>query len=252
MKIQYASDLHLEFRENRELLVARPLRPEGDILILAGDIVPFIKMYEYADFFDYISEHFNMTYWLPGNHEYYHSDISERSGHLYEKIKDNVVLVNNTSIQTGNLNLVFSTLWTLISPANQFELIIRYSDFHVIQDNGKLLSIQKYNAKHSQCISFLKEEFTRQKQGKLIVVTHHLPTFMNYPEKYKGDALSEAFATELSDLIETAEPDYWIFGHHHSDKGNFNIGKTRLITNQMGYVMYNEHKGFDAGKIIEV
>jgi predicted phosphohydrolase len=199
-----------------------------------------------------VSNNFGFTYWLPGNHEYYHSDISERSGYLNEKIRDNVFLVNNTFIQTGDVKLIFSTLWTSISLPNQFELQLRYSDFHVIRNRGIKLSVDQYNLLHDRCLSFLKEEFTREKQGKMIVITHHMPTFKNYPEEFKGNAMNEAFAVELSDLIKAAEPDYWIFGHEHDNKGNFTIGKTRLITNQLGYVMYNENKGFNEGKIIVV
>jgi predicted phosphohydrolase len=252
MKLQYASDLHLEFPENKELLRIKPLKPEGDILLLAGDIVPFSQMCEHSDFFDYLSGHFDLTYWLPGNHEYYHSDLSERSGYLNEKIRDNVFLVNNTSIQTGNVNLIFSTLWTKISPSNQFEMQLRLSDFHVIRNSGKGLSVDHYNLMHERCLTFLKEEFARKKQGTMIVITHHMPTFMNYPEEFKGDAINEAFAVELSDLIKAAVPDYWIFGHEHTNRNEFNIGKTRLISNHLGYVRYNEHKGFDEGKTIVV
>ena len=39
MKIQYASDLHLEFRANREWLRENPLEVTGDILLLAGDVM---------------------------------------------------------------------------------------------------------------------------------------------------------------------------------------------------------------------
>jgi predicted phosphohydrolase len=252
MKVQYASDLHLEFPDNKELLRIKPLKPEGDILLLAGDIVPFSQLHEHSDFFDYVSNNFNFTYWLPGNHEYYHSDISERSGYFNEKIRDNVFLLNNTSIQTGNVKLIFSTLWTRIGLSNQFEIQLRYSDFHVIRNSGLRLSVDQYNLLHDRCLSFLKEEFTKEKPGKMIVISHHMPTYKNYPEEYKRSALNEVFAVELSDLIKAAEPDYWIFGHEHGNKGDFTIGRTRLITNQMGYVMYNENKGFDNSKVIVV
>ena len=133
MKLQYASDLHLEFPENKEFLKRNPLLPGSDILLLAGDIVPFAVMDEHADFFSYISDTFKTTYWIPGNHEYYYSDISDRTGSFKEKIKDNLFLVNNVSVIQENVNLIFSTLWTYLSPVNQFEIRQRLSDFHTIK-----------------------------------------------------------------------------------------------------------------------
>ncbi|MFZ0281828.1 MAG: metallophosphoesterase [Bacteroidales bacterium] len=252
MKFQYASDLHLEFPENKAFLRKNPLKPEGDILLLAGDIVPIINMYEHIDFFDFVSDHFESTYWLPGNHEHYHSDIKDRFGYLNEKIRENVFLVNNTSIVIKDITLIFSTLWTRITARYQSEIHKTLSDFRVIRSGGRLLTVGQYNLIHDQCISFLKMELSKEKKSRNIVVTHHTPTFLNYPEEFRGDALNEAFAVELSELIETFQPDFWIFGHLHSNNNDFKIGKTRLVTNQLGYVMFNEQKGFNTGKIIEV
>ena len=107
MTIQYASDLHLEFSQNSVFIKSNPIEPKGEILLLAGDIVPFNVMHKHADFFSYLSDHFKYVYWVPGNHEYYNSDLVDRCGMLHEKIKDNVFLVNNTSMVHEDVQFIF-------------------------------------------------------------------------------------------------------------------------------------------------
>lgn len=252
MKLQYASDLHLEFPENKEFLKRNPLLPDGDVLLLAGDIVPFAVMHKHTDFFNFISDSFKTTYWIPGNHEYYYSDIASRSGTLYEKLKDNLFLVNNVSVNLENVKLIFSTLWTSISPGNQFEIRQRLSDFHTIKHNKKGLTTDHYNLMHEQCRSFLIEEISEGGAEKRVIVTHHVPTLRNYPVKYKGDSLNEAFAVEMHDEILESDASFWIFGHHHCNQPDFHIGSTILKTNQLGYVIFNENRDFDTKKSITI
>ena len=38
MKIQYASDLHLEFADNRNFIEDGGIEPMGEVLVLAGDV----------------------------------------------------------------------------------------------------------------------------------------------------------------------------------------------------------------------
>jgi predicted phosphohydrolase len=233
-------------------LKRHPLQPGGDVLLLAGDIVPFAIMDRHADFFNYISDNFEITYWIPGNHEYYHSDISERSGSFNEAIRSNVFLVNNITVVRENIKFIFSTLWTKISPEKQFEIRQRLSDFHAIKHNRKGLTPDHYNFLHEQCRSFLNGEISNAGPEKRVIVTHHVPTFLNYPEKYKGDSLNEAFAVEMYDDVLRSAADLWIFGHHHCSIPDFQIGKTSLVNNQLGYVKYNECSGFESKKIITI
>ena len=245
MKIQYVSDLHLEFNENAKYLKEHPLVPAGDILILAGDIVPFAVMDKFKDFFDYCSDNFLATYWIPGNHEYYYFDIATKSGVLNENIRSNVHLVNNVSIKQNDTKLIFSTLWSKIQLINQWQIEQNLSDFHVIKHHQNRFTAAHYNQLHDESLSFITNELQNNKQAKNIVVSHHVPTYLNYPEQYKGDVLNEAFAVELYDMIEANGPDYWIYGHSHHNTYDFKIGSTSLITNQLGYVQRNENKHFN-------
>jgi predicted phosphohydrolase len=252
LKIQFASDLHLEFPENRQFLRKNPLKPMADVLVLAGDIVPFVLMDEQHDFWKYISDHFQLCFWVPGNHEYYHSDINGKSGKLDEKIMDNVYLVNNTAINWMDCRLIFSTLWTNIGPRNAFAIRQGMNDFHVIKNKGALFTPDHYNALHQEAVIFLRHELDASQQHKNLVFTHHVPSLMNYPTQYKGSVLNEAFAVELHGMIEATQPDYWIYGHSHANTPEFCIGKTRVCTNQLGYVRHNEHKTFRQDAIISL
>lgn len=249
-KIQYVSDLHLEFPKNNDFLKANPLLPSGDILILAGDIVPFAVMDKHQDFFSYLADNFQFTYWIPGNHEYYYFDVAEKSGVLWEEIRTNVVLLNNTVVHLQDTKLIFSTLWSKISPVNQWNVERGLSDFYVIKYKGNRLTSEVYNQLHTDSINFINQELQLENRGKTIVVTHHVPTFMNYPEIYKGSKINEGFAVELFDTIETSSIDYWIYGHSHHNTTDYKIGDTQMLTNQLGYIHHNENLLFNPDKNI--
>ncbi len=248
MKIQYASDLHLEFLENKSFLTHRPLQAIGDVLILAGDIVPFAVIDRHKDFFSYISDHFEISYWIPGNHEYYYFNMKDKETILNEKIKENVYLVNNVAIDHKDIHFIFSTLWSKISKQNELYIERGMSDFHVIKKDELYFSVKDFNCLHEESLSFISSELQKKQDKKQIVATHHLPTFINYPERYKSSILNEAFAVELKNLIEETKPEAWIYGHSHYNTPEFKIGNTQMLSNQLGYVKQNEHKSFICNK----
>lgn len=251
MKLQYCSDLHLEFPDNKEYIQDNPIEPTADILILAGDIVPFAVMDKHNDFFDYISRNFKMTYWIPGNHEYYYYN-ADSSNFLETKIRENIFLVNNCVKEISGVNLIFSTLWSNISEEKRWTIQQSLSDFKVIKYKDHLFNVDDYNTLHKESLEFIQNALAIKSENKTIVVTHHAPTFINYPPKYINSNINEAFATNLTDFIEDSNIDYWIYGHHHSNIGEFQIGNTKLVTNQLGYVKYNENGGYNNKAIISL
>ena len=246
MLIQYVSDLHLEFPQNKKFLKQNPLQPKGEILLLAGDIIPFAVMDEHQDFFDFVSDNFKTTYWIPGNHEFYNSDINSKPWKLNEQIRENVFLVNNVSVLQKGIKFIFTTLWSEIKPANAWQIERNLNDFHLISFDKNRFTSEHFNQLHFKSLDFLKSELDSSQDKKTVIVSHHVPTFYNYPEEYKNSPLNEAFAVELFDLIENLQPDYWIYGHTHVNTTGFNIGKTQLLTNQLGYVEYKEHFSFQS------
>lgn len=253
MKIQYCSDLHLEFRENREYLEENPLPVLGDVLVLAGDILLFRDLEKHGSFLDRMTDQFERVYWVPGNHEYYHSELTDRCGTLNECIRSNLFLVNNVTVVDHGVRFVFSTMWSKINQQNAWYIENAMSDFHVIRYRGRRFETDDFNRLHEESLAFIRQQITVPTDAKTVVVTHHVPTFLNYPPQFKNSPLNGAFAVELHDLIQDSSIDYWIYGHHHGHIPNFNIGKTTLLTNQLGYVKYGEHPEFgEQGWVVEV
>ena len=244
MIVQYCSDLHVEFPENQTYLARTPPIPVGDILLLAGDVVCFRDLIKARAFIDFISDHYSAVYWIPGNHEYYGSDIADLPNPLWENIRSNVHLVNNQVVDRGGVRFVFSTLWSRISPLFEWDIQRSISDFSAITSRGKRFTVQDFNLLHEESLEFLKNAIQQAGDSPTVVVTHHVPTLMNYPRLYKSSPLTEAFAVELFNLIDLSSPSWWVYGHHHINTPAFKLGQTTMLTNQLGYVHFQEHGSF--------
>lgn len=252
MKIQYCSDLHLEFPKNNKHMKKHPLEVMGEVLILAGDILPFALHKMQTGFIDAIADQFEMIYWIPGNHEYYSFDAATVANPLLEKIRSNVWMVNNQVVTYKEVKIIASTLWSKIDVLNALEVQRSISDFFSIKWEGQKFTTRQFNDLHKQSIAFLENAFKETRGEKTIVATHHVPTLYNYPNKYRNSPLNNAFVTELHDLIHDCGAQYWIYGHHHENTPAFTIGNTTLITNQLGYVAHYEYGSFRRDAVVEV
>jgi len=243
VRIQYCSDLHLEFDQNSRYLSEFPLKVTGDILILAGDIVPFHDEFLNHSFFRYISDKYRQIFWVPGNHEYYYSDMSDFNFSSGVKILGNIRIVDNSVIDFEGIRFVFSTLWSKISTKNKKYIETGVSDFECITKNNKKFTVADFNKLHNESLDFLQEA-TNGKPGKTVVVTHHLPSPLCNKESYQKSNINEAFCSDLTDLIANSNAAFWIYGHSHFNQKPVYSGNTILLTNQLGYIQLGEMEGF--------
>ena len=243
MRVQYCSDLHLEFEQNNKFLTDTPLTVCGDILILAGDIVPLHDEFLSNSLFRYISKNYRQTFWVPGNHEYYYADIAEFDFSSGLNLLGNISIVNNTEIEFDGIRFIFTTLWSKIERLNEKYIEQSVSDFECIKINKKKFTVSDFNELHNESLKYLKLA-TDHKTDKTVVVTHHLPSPLCNKDAHKKSIINEAFCVDLTEFIEDCNVAFWVYGHSHHNQKPVIIGKTIMLTNQLGYVELNEKDGF--------
>ena len=252
MRIQYASDLHLEFVTNRNYLRLFPLEVTGDILVLAGDI-QYLKVGYVADpFWDWASVNYRQVIVALGNHEFYHGhDIREVSTSTIIYIRENVRAYYNAGVTIDDVEFIVSTLWAHIEPIDFFIVSHSVADFSQILCKGKYLTPDMFNEEHSRCLAFIKKAVADSKARHKVVVTHHVPSMLLTAPEFRDSRINGAFTVELGDFIADSGIDCWIFGHSHRNIDE-TIGSTCCVSNQLGYVRSNEHHSFDPRKMIEI
>jgi len=243
VRIQYCSDLHLEFEKNSKYLIKHPLIISGEILILAGDIVPLHDEFLNNPFFNFISDNYKHVFWVPGNHEYYYRNIFDFGNSFSFKLRDNITVLNNVELQIEDIHFIFSTLWAKISKKNEKYIEINVSDFECITNNDKKFKVSDFNKLHDESLDFVKQSTVAGK-NKTVIVTHHLPSFLCNKHVHRKSIINEAFSVDLTDFIEKSNLSFWIYGHSHFNQKPLHIGRTILLTNQLGYIQQNEQDGF--------
>ena len=248
MKAQIISDIHLEFGVREFDFSA------CDLLILAGDIHLGIKGFEW------ISEKVKNipVIYVLGNHEYYKHSYPKLIYNIRKATEgSNIHVLENGSLIIDGVTFHGMTLWT------DFELYgnpriagslcqQRMNDYKLIRRDpsySKLRSIDTHVI-HKESKKWLIESLGKSKTKTNVVVSHHAPSIESIPIQYRGDLISAGFASNLEDLIQEHQPDFWIHGHLH-DAFDYTIGKTRVICNPFGYPD-EKSKGYKEKLVVDI
>lgn len=262
MKIQIASDLHLEFLSRTRSAEFSLHDVDADVLVLAGDISSAPDGVSWAGSTEVTQD----VIYVPGNHEYYgkhlHKTALAMRG-MAEPI-DWLHLLDNDEVVIGNVRFLGTTLWT------DFELngkdAVRRSlaaaanylnDFRSIRFGSTgWFTPQDSVVLHRAAVEWLTEKLGQHFDGPTVVVTHHCPHPRSVSERFQGDLLSPAFCSDLSTLIEEYRPELWVHGHTH-DEFDYVVpwsdgsGGTRIVCNPCGYPGERED-AFQLDKVVVI
>jgi len=248
MKVKLISDLHLEFSQFSITY------DNEDILIIAGDISPYINMS--LNFVkNYLNKYPNtIVLYILGNHDYYGRSIQETNTFWESIVLDNFYYIQNQSIVIDGIRFFGSTLWTDMDNFNSNTVNIAkkiINDYHLIKGptiKSNFLPLHSYKIHNESKMELIK--CLDESKEPVVVITHHLPSYKSIADKYKHLPANGSFASNLDDLVERA---YMFFHGHTHTSFDYHIGNTRVICNPRGYCDRSpENKNFDPHLIIEI
>ena len=160
MRIQYMSDLHMEFAENSRYIKHNEFPVTGDVLVSAGDtfylnntVAPLSKFWKWA------SANYRQVLLVPGNHEYYQfCDVMERGLQWKWMLKDNVGIYQNQVVRIDNTDFILSTLWSNIPAQDEYFVWKGLNDFRQTKYKGKLIQVNEYNQLHKRGGEYGRED----------------------------------------------------------------------------------------------
>jgi predicted phosphodiesterase len=227
MRIQPLSDLHLEFDDDGGEAFAGSLPVAGDVLVLAGDIVPLGSLDRAREVFGWFCRRFPQVVYLPGNHEYYGTSPAAATALLATCARElsNLRLLDGATAEIDGTRFVGATLWF---PRTPDEDLFRssLSDFALIEG-----FVPWVHTTHAAQLDFLRNNV---RSGD-VVVTHFVPHPRSIAPQYAGDPLNRFFVAEdAAPLVERAGARLWIHGHTHV-AFDYRVGDTRVVCNPRGY-----------------
>ena len=244
MKVQIASDLHLELLRRdprlRSWQVVEPA-PNATLLILAGDIHQGAAAVE--AFVDWPVP----VLIVPGNHEAYESSIETSLAAMRAAAEGTQVRVLQREVAViEGVRFVAATLWSDPAVMGEREAAARVALLQTMVDYRLIatdrpdanpqdrLTIDETTDHHRRDRAWLESTLNQNFDGPTVVITHHLPSQRSIAPRYAGSLSNAGFVSELDSLMGAKRVQLWIHGHTHSSF-DYTVAGTRVVCNPRGY-----------------
>ena len=216
LRIQYASDLHLEHYD--KVAFQPMLKPVAPLLALVGDL-GHPERSTYRDLIQYCSRNWRHVFVIAGNHELY-SSVKRPAEQLLAQCESivsefaNVHFMNRRRVECEGVTFLGATLWTNLT--GHEDIARRYmSDYrHIYNTDGRQVEPEDTTAWHLRDRNWIREQLESCK-GPTVILTHHLPMRDLISEKYNDDPLNVCFATDCTEFVRPPVAAI-ICGHTHT------------------------------------
>lgn len=229
--VQLMSDIHLEYKDLSHIsditdkdemnnFFLTIITPSAPMLMLCGDVgQPFTRIYR--QFMEFCSNNFERVFVVAGNHEYFGERgmeaVDRQIGSIADDYPNLYYLNNDVKKLTDQWEIIGTTLWTNI-PVEHRDYIKRcMNDYDHIIANGKPITPNFISGLFHKNLELVKRLVEERPHKKLIIMSHHLPSFKAIAPEYKDSLINYAFASDLDEFIrEHPNIKKWCFGHTHS------------------------------------
>jgi predicted phosphodiesterase len=256
MKVQIASDLHIEYKNEKDVDPFDYIIPSAEILILAGDIGSCYRYSQLRNFLKKLCPEFKIVLYVPGNHEYYYIPNTTRRmpiefmNHMIHSLSiliPNLIILDRSSVIIGNICISGCTLWSNPKVA----MPGFYTRLHG-------MDVEKYKGKFETDLTFVNEiiAYCKEKKHELVMVTHYCPhEYIALTEEHGYDSgkdeLRSLYMTDLTHLMDQKSIKLWIYGHTHINFNMISQLGTKIVSNQKGKLKNNVYD-FSEQFIVEI
>ena len=259
MKIDYISDLHIDFYLDYEAYDFDTLettklhrifdKRAGEVLVIAGDIGHYNSQNIF--FLKVLREYYGYekVFLVLGNHDYYLLQEKMRKRYNYSSFErvyemnklcgelDGVHLLSGDIVEYRGAKFGGSALWYDGSYMQRLDITMNKEKINDLWkrkmlDARKIYGINRFDSLYRSEIEKLHGIYDKCD----VILTHVNPSIdpRHAPAKYMLDKINGFYSFDGDYYVANSTAKFWVFGHVH-DRIEYEINGTKVVSNPLGY-----------------
>lgn len=273
VKFRVISDVHIDINDRLTPKLYKHRSKNPVIDLIAGDISGYQDQA-----IAWLNKNIHHKgYFVEGNHIVYSDNdirtLQKKQDVLRDAFRHNeniFYLENDCQEVADDVYIIGATLWTdfslfLNNPGLNYDLDdymwlcrcqmndYRYGHYFDAKQNKNVNLLPEHTLREfEKSYMFIKDRVEKHRDSKIVILTHHAPSILSVPDKYKNSYISCAYASNLDEFIKSHENiKLWVHGHCHGFS-DYMIGNCRVVCNPYGYRQYGEQTGYQRNFIVEI